>query len=298
MAPRSKRDTLAFQSAPLTEARGDAPNLIRSDEVPGVSIRSPHRSEGRSVRDTKPARRRFVSIRSPHRSEGRYFLARFAGALLIVSIRSPHRSEGRSIAGILEAPGSPCFNPLPSPKRGEIQGFAVFQMVLDVSIRSPHRSEGRFRRPAPSPTLRGCFNPLPSPKRGEISGDAAPVHHPTQGFNPLPSPKRGEISNTASRTSPAAPVKTKFQSAPLTEARGDSRIRAATGSTGCFNPLPSPKRGEIRRDRCRLPHPPSFNPLPSPKRGEMDRIRQLATEITVSIRSPHRSEGRFVRERS
>ena len=59
-----------------------------------------------------------------------------------------------------------------------------------VSIRSPYRSKGRFRG-----------HPLPLP---ELSG-----------FNPLPLPKQGEIYQVSIR-----PV---FQSAPLTEARGDSQ---------------------------------------------------------------------------
>ena len=37
-----------------------------------------------------------VSIRSPHRSEGRFEYVAAIGAGFVVSIRSPHRSEGRS----------------------------------------------------------------------------------------------------------------------------------------------------------------------------------------------------------
>ncbi len=36
----------------------------------------------------------------------------------------------------------------------------------------------------------------------------------------------------------------------------------------------------------------SFNPLPSPKRGETFNIQTYEGTWTVSIRSPHRSEGR------
>ena len=35
-----------------------------------------------------------------------------------------------------------------------------------------------------------------------------------------------------------------FQSAPLTEARGDPLHYVFSGSVASFNPLPSPKRGE------------------------------------------------------
>ena len=60
-----------FQSAPLTEARGDA--LAHQLGCPdlAVSIRSPHRSKGRRYRSTRCRPTARVSIRSPHRSKGR-----------------------------------------------------------------------------------------------------------------------------------------------------------------------------------------------------------------------------------
>ncbi len=85
-------------------------------------------------------------------------------------------------------------------------------------------------------------------------------------FNPLPSPKRGETHSRAARS------------------------RAGW----CFNPLPSPKRGETARLRS-LRHPTfCFNPLPSPKRGETQQVAGLVVREKVSIRSPHRSEGRLL----
>ena len=85
-------------------------------------------------------------------------------------------------------------------------------------------------------------------------------------FNPLPSPKQGEISNQ--RTDGFASIA--FQSAPLTEARGDQQ----------------PPDGSVRLDI-------GFNPLPSPKQGEMRRQFDQRQFDRVSIRSPHRSKGRF-----
>ncbi len=110
-----------------------------------------------------------------------------------VSIRSPHRSKGRSATkgrmGLLPLR----FNPLPSPKQGEMRRQFDQRQFDRVSIRSPHRSKGRF----------------------------------TMVLGP---PERG----------------LKFQSAPLTEARGDtSRSTLIAISTTRFNPLPSPKQGEI-----------------------------------------------------
>ena len=59
-----------------------------------------------------------------------------------------------------------------------------------------------------------------------------------------------------------------------------------------FNPLPSPKQGEIQAPlRCRWCCP-SFNPLPSPKQGEISTTARYSTTTSVSIRSPHRSKGR------
>ena len=108
-------------------------------------------------------------------------------------------------------------------------------------------------------------------------------------FNPLPSPKQGETYLLLVRIPPMR----EFQSAPLTEARGDRRINArATGRRRRFqsaplteargdgihiamlipelrfNPLPSPKQGETRLVNVTGCGYVCFNPLPSPKQGE------------------------------
>ena len=83
-----------------------------------------------------------------------------------------------------------------------------------------------------------------------------------------------------------------FQSAPLTEARGDAGPGLLVGLIPGFNPLPSPKRGETSTCKQLVEVIPGFNPLPSPKRGETSGERLGASHEGVSIRSPHRSEGR------
>ena len=83
-------------------------------------------------------------------------------------------------------------------------------------------------------------------------------------FNPLPSPKRGET--------------------PLVDQRRRFRQR--------FNPLPSPKRGETLSKLIQATDISGFNPLPSPKRGETIQPGYTHGRNLVSIRSPHRSEGR------
>ena len=69
---------------------------------------------------------------------------------------------------------------------------------------------GRNRSKVPS------FNPLPLPKQGEIWKRRIDLcFH--KSFNPLPLPKQGEIEARAGIDGERA----MFQSAPLTEARGD-----------------------------------------------------------------------------
>ena len=115
------------------------------------------------------------------------------------------------------------FNPLPSPKQGETN----------------HAN--------PCHQLSLCFNPLPSPKQGETQS----IHRPWglhKGFNPLPSPKQGETQ----MREPFISAHTRFQSAPLTEARGDwcpSLSSAATDRVSIRSPHRSkgrPLRGAIR----------------------------------------------------
>ncbi len=205
------------------------------------------------------------------------------------------------------------FNPLPSPKRGEIAVPLLGRSRLQVSIRSPHRSEGRSLMREDCSVIWACFNPLPSPKRGEMRRQLR-RRALCVCFNPLPSPKRGEMCTNG----PVGKYRKAFQSAPLTEARGDALSRTLRPFLWkCFNPLPSPKRGEIWVCELTGYFQRGFNPLPSPKRGEIlhpgyhrESQRFQSAPLTeargdpdgllyvpffgfVSIRSPHRSEGRF-----
>ena len=172
------------------------------------------------------------------------------------------------------------FNPLSSPKRGEIRAQCSFnplsspkrgEMIFDST--TAHRFEVSIRLLARSPGV----NPLSSPKRGEIVAPSRATKLDAR-FNPLSSPKRGEI-----RFNPLSSPK----SALLAEARRD------------------PPGGLIRTIRV-IPEL-GFNPLSSPKRGEMglDRLgsfqsallaearRDFFYSVRVSIRSPRRSEERW-----
>ena len=91
-----------FQSAPLTEARGD-PELWGGCR--------PHSH---------------VSIRSPHRSKGRYHAHIGGDVAFGVSIRSPHRSKGRSVAAA----------PLPAPPE-KFQSAPLTEARGDLNLGSP-----------------------------------------------------------------------------------------------------------------------------------------------------------------
>ena len=257
-----------FQSAPLTEARGDVPRNSTTPRILGFNpLPSPKQGE------TRPVWRRRISLGS--------------------------------------------FNPLPSPKQGETSRGDLYPPLCNVSIRSPHRSKGR---PAYSATQsnKELFQSAPlTEARGDFGALAVPARTASPCFNPLPSPKQGETRCRACRRTPRCV----FQSAPLTEARGDRYSSAHTRGCWRFNPLPSPKQGEtylVQRDAADqrrfnpLPSPKQgetgrlpdrrgrlcrFNPLPSPKQGETSSKGRRGVVELVSIRSPHRSKGRQISDR-
>ena len=227
-----------------------------------VSIRSPHRSKGRRFRWLRANSQVLVSIRSPHRSKGRLGLCYRGIWPRCVSIRSPHRSKGRP--ALPHAEGVETAVSIRSPHRSKGRRFRWLRansQVL-VSIRSPHRSKGRQAllcgaagtgkfQSAPLTEARGdlamptsanaeaSFNPLPSPKQGETSDGrlAYGAFH----YVSIRSPHRSKGRPTSSSSSSGVYL---FQSAPLTEARGDCMVGLGWGALRCFNPLPSPKQGE------------------------------------------------------
>ena len=166
------------------------------------------------------------------------------------------------------------FNPLPSPKQGETDDVATlkanpheFQSAPlteargdshrtsaqrrphGVSIRSPHRSKGRPQRRPRSGRAGPRFNPLPSPKQGETAV-RYDIERTLKKFQSAPlTEARGDRTEFDSPRQQLL-----FQSAPLTEARGDASGLAKSFFPRGFNPLPSPKQGETRRGhRPRLP---------------------------------------------
>ena len=83
-----------------------------------------------------------VSIRSPYRSKGR--LEILTACIMRTMFQSAPLTEARGDAALLEFERLyTCFNPLPLPKQGEIQGGRDVRCDGVVSIRSPYRSKGR-----------------------------------------------------------------------------------------------------------------------------------------------------------
>ena len=231
------RQNYLFQSAPLTEARGDTWNGRRTTRHEIVSIRSPYRSKGRCIANH--------AIRSPYRSDPAptYGAYEFQSAPLTeargdvtadpsapltarpITFQSAPLTEARGAVPLEKTDLS--FNPLPLPKQGEIPACGMFQsapltqvhgsgnvsirspyrskgrcrnvgrlehQIFGVSIRSPYRSKGRFG-PCSDLVLRDLsFNPLPLPKQGEIPARVSIRRSDILGcrFNPLPLPKQGE----------------------------------------------------------------------------------------------------------
>ena len=227
-----------FQSAPLTEARGDSAHSLSISRL--LRFQSAPLTEARGDRCRRQHRRPLasVSIRSPHRSKGRLLCTVVMVIVLPVSIRSPHRSKGR-------------------PAKANSRSCpVVFQSAPLTEARGDHWI-CRPRRPARR------FNPLPSPKQGETHPQAQ-QRAASSRFNPLPSPKQGETACPALVIPPI-----------------------------CVS-IRSPHRSKGRRVTSVRPNfvPMSFNPLPSPKQGETVSQLRCANAHAVSIRSPHRSKGR------
>ena len=179
-----------------------------------VSIRSPHRSEGRSVRDSVARRQRGFQSAPLTEARGDRGLQILKFTVYGFNpLPSPKRGEMSSARRSRHRFNR--FNPLPSPKRGEIPPRRLTRGDGLVSIRSPHRSEGRSR-PKSRKFAPATFQSAPlTEARGDAHADC----------------------NAARNI--------RFQSAPLTEARGDLVIAVAFHLLVGFNPLPSPKRGEI-----------------------------------------------------
>ena len=253
---------------------------------------------------------RLVSIRSPHQSKGRRRRTRphpdnhqFQSAPLT-------KARGDIFKAVGMRPNT-SFNPLPSPKQGETDGWCTPRQPYITFQSAPlTKARGDCSRVRAQIPPR-CFNPLPSPKQGETQETVQVARRVGVSIR-SPHQSKGRPSTCTIPT--RAPT---FQSAPLTKARGDHVLDRHPPQVGGFNPLPSPKQGEtpnraVFRDEyavfqsapltkargdsgsgCGPRGPRRFNPLPSPKQGETGLLEiGPGTVGGVSIRSPHQSKGR------
>ena len=233
----ARAGTAKFQSAPLTEARGDF-YLVPEQWVDlGFNpLPSPKQGETAHFDQIRPLG--VVSIRSPHRSKGRRLLEAFDADLARFQSAPLTEARGDRKTVVLKIWQSG-FNPLPSPKQGETALLLSNDSDLSVSIRSPHRSKGRLK-PLSVCVKKEGFQSAPLTEARGDSTEATSTASSALTFQSAPlTEARGDALAKW-----GMPGLATFQSAPLTEARGDSRLGASSDRPAGFNPLPSPKQGE------------------------------------------------------
>ena len=187
----------------------------------------------------------------------------------------------------------PRFNPLPPPKQGEMVITARIRGNAKVSIRSPRRSKGRCEQRRQRAGHPGVS--IRSPRRSKGRSEIQASEQEWDEFQSAPlAEARGDAR---SRRIPILPLL--FQSAPLAEARGDEipSVYFPSIPPG-FNPLPSPKQGEIDDPPVEFDRIPLFQSAPlAEARGDICGGRQRKESEMVSIRSPRRSKGRWPAQR-
>ena len=283
-----------FQSAPLTEARGDplskswTPHRRCFNPLPSPKQGETHGFEPIDV-DLR------VSIRSPHRSKGR-----------LGTLRRPARAHQFQSAPLTEARGDPLgvahayvarkqsFNPLPSPKQGETPDTSAVGPV-DTKFQSAPLTEARGDRPAPTRYIDLIgFNPLPSPKQGETAKRKGNLFF---GLVSIRSPHRskGRLLSGACKhytriVSIRSPHRSKGRHPKMFGPEKQGETSKNRGRA--FNPLPSPKQGETKSCLSLLPKQKVSIRSPHRSKGRRDCFSHLIQHLAVSIRSPHRSKGR------
>ena len=143
----------------------------------------------------------------------------------------------------------------------------------DVSIRSPRRSEGRFIGMG-AMTSHLKFQSAPP---AEARGDLVSFFRldPVRRFNPLPPPKRGEMANTAAVTEPGSGVSIRSPR----RSEGRSYASLISNITKVVS-IRSPRRSEGRCSQTTSSRKDfwRFNPLPPPKRGEIKPVERKRAE--------------------
>ena len=231
-----------FQSAPLTEARGDSP----------PSISAPLTEARGDTCHANVACGRFNPLPSPKQGETGAGLAPLTeargdlGKGIYVSIRSPHRSKGRRQQGLALFQSAPL-----TEARGDVPMFT--EACETSAFQSAPLTEARgdlliLALEAGRPCGKRCFQSAPlTEARGDPTAQG--LRRSLFQSAPLTEARGDSPMLPASIRSPhRSPSRhQQFQSAPLTEARGDRPSwpeLLMAGRSICFNPLPSPKQGE------------------------------------------------------
>ena len=163
------------------------------------------------------------------------------------------------------------FNPLPLPKQGEIEGPVVIARRIRVSIRSPYRSKGRFPTGAIRSCVHGRFQSAPlTEARGDSTSGSSSISFGKFQSAPLTEARGDSIPPTQAARSPRVSIRSPYRS----KGRSESGTRAGEEFFR-FNPLPLPKQGEIQLGVPELHHTSCFNPLPLPKQGEIRALRRI-----------------------
>ncbi len=144
-APAKKQSM--FQSAPLTEARGEM-NLFQSLpnflQYPYTCFNPlPLPKQGETINCIKHSRtiHSFNPLPLPKQGETMAF---FPFSIPTSSFNPlPLPKQGETVYSDFKENKKTCFNPLPLPKQGETCQMPENQSFKPVSIRSPYRSKGR-----------------------------------------------------------------------------------------------------------------------------------------------------------
>ena len=217
-----------------------------------VSIRSPHRSEGRLV----DRRRNGATVHTFQSAPPTGVRGDFRGPgtrtyVDYVSIRSPHRSEGRLTKRFN---CFRCFNPLPPPEFATL--LNRFQSAPPTGVRGDAivfkgfvKSQNMFQS-APPTGVRGDF----LHQSASDASDKVSIRSPHR--------SEGRFSHASFISQSHV-----FQSAPPTGVRGDYCRQAAERNSNCDVSIRSPHRSEGRLQLLPLARfcIRSFNPLPPPE---------------------------------
>ena len=227
-----------------------------------VSIRSPHKSKGRRTVVSRPS---FCSqFQSAPLTKARGDVSAARIELPTMKFQSAPLTKARGDTSIPSAQTQrKKFQSAPLTKaRGDSISLAMSHAKKKFQSAPLTKARGDTNLPCCLAILFG-FNPLPSQKQGETCYR----RHPCQTREvSIRSPHKSKGRQKTLWVFHAHP---KFQSAPLTKARGDLGLSGSSVDMPSFNPLPSQKQGETSQYGGCGGLPPQFQSAPLTKaRGD------------------------------